>query len=381
MKEKTLVKDVTDYLEKIAPLALQENYDNSGLIIGNKQAKVTNVLLTLDCTEDVVDEAINKKCNLIIAHHPILFSPLKKINGSNYIERVIIKCIKNDIAIYACHTNLDNIAHGVNKIIAERIGLENIKILSPKTETLCKLYTYAPEENVEIIKRALYDIGAGQIGNYEECSFETTGIGSFKPTKNAKPFSGKKEIVSQEREQKIEVLLPFYLKQKAIDALKAAHPYEEVAYEIVNLTNQNQDIGAGMIGELPKSMSINAFLELVSVKMKAKNIKYTHSFKNKIKKVAICGGSGSFLLNAAKANGAQAFVTSDFKYHEFFDAEKSLTILDIGHYETEQYTPQLFYRLLSEKFTKFALHLSKVNTNPIKYYQWQKQKNIALKKD
>lgn len=372
MQQANTIQAVTNYLEEIAPLALQESYDNSGLIIGNHKTIINNILLTLDCTEDVVNEAIEKKCNLIIAHHPILFNPIKKINGHNHIEKVIIKCIKNDIAIYACHTNLDNVSLGVNQMIAQKIGLINTRILSPKNNTLCKLYTYAPPEYVSQIKKALFDIGAGQIGNYTDCSFETNGIGTFIPKNSAKPYTGKKNVLSQEQEQKIEVLLPDYLKSKAIRALKAAHPYEEVAYEIISLDNNNQEIGSGMIGDLPKEMSVNAFLKHISTKMKAKNIRYTHKYKNKIKTVAICGGSGSFLLKSAKSNGAQAFVTSDFKYHEFFEAENSLTILDIGHYETEQYTPQIFYKLLSEKFTKFALHLSNVNTNPIKYYQWQK---------
>ncbi len=364
---KMKLKDITDHLESIAPLSYQESYDNAGLICGNDGMEVTGAIICLDSTEAVIDEAIANKCNLVIAHHPIVFSGLKKFNGKNYVERVIMKAIKNDIAIYAAHTNLDNVFNGVNKKIADKIGLLNCSILAPQNNTLKRLITFCPESKAEFLRAALFEAGAGKIGNYDECSFNTNGMGTFRPNEGANPYVGEVGKQNQEKETKIEVMYPAYLEGKLLKALFLTHPYEEVAYDLIAITNANQEVGAGMIGELPQEVDETAFLNHLKKVMKAEGIKYTALKGKKVKKVAVCGGSGSFLLKNAILSGADVFVTADFKYHQFFDADNQIIIADIGHYESEQYTMELFYEILSGKFTTFALHLSKINTNPINY--------------
>ena len=364
------LKEITNCIESVAPLAFQESYDNSGLLIGNENSEINGVLICIDCTEEIIDEAIRKKCNLVLAHHPIIFEGLKKITGKNYIQRTILKAIKNDIAIYAAHTNLDNLANGVNKKIADKIGLINTKILSPKNNFLRKLVTFCPTEHADKVRNALFSAGAGTIGNYEMCSFNATGFGTFKGNKAAQPFVGKKGQLHAENEVKIESIFPFYLEEKIISKLIETHPYEEVAYDIYALENKFLTVGSGMIGELPKKEKVMSFLSRIKKTMQTDCIRYTKFSKEKekdIKTVAICGGSGSFLLSDAIAAKADIFITADFKYHQFFDAENSLIIADIGHYESEQFTKELFYDILIEKFPKFALHLSKTNTNPINY--------------
>lgn len=361
------LREITSHLESIAPLAYQESYDNSGLICGHSDMEITGAIICLDSTEAVIDEAIANKCNLVIAHHPIVFSGIKKFNGKNYVERVIIKAIQNNIAIYAAHTNLDNVYDGVNAKIAEKIGLKNCTILAPQNNTIKKLVTYCPDVNAVAIREALFAAGAGCIGNYEECSFNANGYGTFKAGANANPHVGEIGKQHQEKETRIELIYPSYIESKLLKALFLAHPYEEVAYDIVELSNKNNRVGAGMIGELDQEMDETAFLNHLKKVMKAEGIRYTALKGKKVKKVAVCGGSGSFLLGNAKSAGADVFVTADFKYHQFFDAENQIVIADIGHYESEQYTMELFYEILSRKFTTFALHLSKINTNPINY--------------
>jgi len=365
----TKIKDVINYLETIAPLAHQESYDNCGLLTGDKNDETTGVIITLDCTEDVVKEAISKKCNLIISHHPIIFSGLKKIIGANYVERTIIKAIKNNIAIYAIHTNLDNSIKGVNYQFAKQFGLKNISILNAKSNTLNKLVSFVPKENASNILEVLYQAGAGKIGNYAECSFAIDGIGSFTPNEEANPSIGKKGKLEKVNETRIEVLVPNHLTNQVIKALKVSHSYEEVAYYITALENDNQSIGAGLIGSLDKELTIEQFLQHLKDAMNLSLIKFTKEYKGIIKTVAICGGSGSFLLGAAKKAKADAYVSADFKYHEYFDAENQLLICDIGHYESEVGTKDLLYDILSKKFSSFALNLSEIDTNPINYFK------------
>lgn len=361
------ISNILEELEKIAPLPLQESYDNAGLIVGDKNQICTGAMLCLDAIETVLDEAIEKGCNLIISHHPIVFSGLKKITGKNYIERVLIKAIKNDIAIYAAHTNLDNVLAGVNQKIAEKLSLENTKILSPKEGLLKKLYTYIPEKHSSSVKQALFEAGAGQVGEYSECSFTTSGYGTFKGSENSNPFIGQPNQLQTEKEEKIEVLFPAYLERNILKALFTAHPYEEVAYEVISLDNVHQNIGSGLIGTLKESMPVGEFLQFVKQKMQASMIRYTEPHIEKIQKVAVCGGAGSFLLSDAIAQNADIFITADYKYHQFFDADNKIIIADIGHFESEQFTIELFYEILIKKFPNFALYLTTVPTNPIKY--------------
>lgn len=361
------IKDITNYLEQLAPPVYQESYDNCGLIVGDSSQQVTNVLVTLDCTEAVVDEAIAKGCNLIVAHHPIVFSGLKKLNGKNYVERTVIKAIKNEVAIYAIHTNLDNVKHGVNAKIAERLGLMNTQILAPKSGLLKKMVVYVPQSHIEKVQQALFDAGAGNIGNYSECSFYAAGTGTFKGNEQSNGFVGEQGKQHQEPEYKLEVLVDDARLGTSISAMILAHPYEEVAYDVFALANAHTQIGSGMIGELPEAMAPEDFLAYLKINMQTNTIRYTPVNKS-IKKVAVCGGSGSFLLKTALAAGADAFVTADFKYHEFFDAEQRLMIADIGHYESEIFTINLLADEMLKKFHSFAVILSEINTNPINYY-------------
>lgn len=360
--------EITNYLESIAPLALQESYDNCGLITGNLQMDIFSAIITLDCTEEVVDEAISLNANLIVAHHPIVFSGLKKITGKNYVERVIIKAIQNNIAIYAIHTNLDNVQHGVNAEICKRLGLQNCTILSPKSATLRKLVTFIPTQNFEQVTQAVFAAGAGNIGNYSETGFSVEGIGTFKGNKSANPAIGQIGVKEQVNEKRFETIFPAYLETTIIQALLKAHPYEEVAYDIFPLTNTLQQVGSGMVGILPTPILEQELLQLLKEKMKVQCIRHTKLLNKKINKIAVCGGSGSFLLNSAIAAGANFYITADFKYHEFFDAENKIVIADIGHYESEQFTKDLLFAFLNEKFPTFALHLSRINTNPVNYF-------------
>ena len=364
-----IVKQITDTIEEQAPLVYQESYDNCGLQVGNPHAEVTGILLSLDVTEAIVDEAIARGCNMIVAHHPLIFSGLKQISGRNYVEKVVIKAIKHDINIYAAHTNLDNMAHGVNAKIAEKLGLQDVKILVPKTGIVSKLYTYAPADAAAKVREALFAAGAGSIGRYSECSFNTPGTGSFRPQEGTNPTIGQAGGPREEvAEVKIEVIVEKHLERVVLAALFSNHPYEEVAYELIPLPNPNQQIGAGMIGTLPAPVEASEFLSRVKRQMKADCIKHTALTGRLIQKVAVCGGSGSFLLADAIKQNSDIFITADYKYHQFFDAEGRIIIADIGHYESEQYTPEIFEAILKKKFPNFAILLSNLITNPVKYF-------------
>lgn len=362
------IKEVIAFLERIAPRSYQESYDNSGLLTGDPEWKVTGALVTLDCTEEVVQEAMALNANLIIAHHPIIFKGLKKITGQNYVERTIIKAIKNDIAIYAIHTNLDHVYHGVNKKIADQLGLIHTKVLAPKKDTLAKLVTFVPAVNTELVLRALHEAGAGNIGDYKECSFSVAGTGAFLPTGHAQPHIGSLNQLEKTEENRIEVLFPIHLETRIVSALKEAHPYEEVAYYLSKLENENQQVGAGMIGELSEAEEPIVFLQRLKQVMKTECVRHTALPNRKIRKIAVCGGSGSFLLANAIFAGADVYVSADFKYHEFFDAEGKIMIADIGHYESEQFTKELLIEVLTKKFSTFAINFSKTVTNPISYF-------------
>lgn len=361
------ISEVINYLESIAPASLQESYDNSGLLTGDRNDEISGVLICLDSTEEVIEEAIKHKCNLVVAHHPIIFSGLKKITGKNYVERVIIKAIKNNISIFACHTNLDNVNNGVNAKICEKLGLINPRILLPKDNLLKKLVSFCPVKQAAEIRTALFNAGAGHIGEYDHCSFNIEGKGSFRASEEANPFVGKKGEDHEENEIRIEILFPAYLESRILDALFKAHPYEEVAYDIYPLNNKHQNIGSGMIAELQEPMNELDFLQDVKKKMKSETIRHSPLLGKKIKKIAVCGGSGSFLLPQAIQSSADIFITSDYKYHQFFDADKKILIADIGHYESEQFTKDLFYELITKKFNTFAVRLSEINTNPVNY--------------
>ena len=355
-------------MENVAPLALQESYDNAGLITGNPESEVSSALVTIDVTEDVVEEAIDKNAGLIIAHHPIIFSGLKKITGKTYVERTVIKAIRNDIAIYAAHTNLDFVTGGVNSKICEKLGLKNCRVLQPVSGQLKKLVTFIPHESAEMVRTAVFEAGAGHIGNYSHCGYNLEGTGSFRGGEDTNPYVGEKGQVHLEEEIRFETIFPAWLQSKIVKAMLKTHPYEEVAYDIYTLENKFEKAGAGMIGEIETPISETDFLKLLKKTFETGCVKHTALTGKNVQKVAVCGGAGAFLLNQAVGANADFFVTGDFKYHQFFDAETKIVIADVGHYESEQFTKELFYELLTKKFPKFAVRFSEVKTNPVFYF-------------
>ncbi len=371
------IREIIQFLERIAPPQYQENYDNAGLIVGNLDTEITGILTCLDSTEAIVNEALTKGCNLIIAHHPIVFKGLKRLNGRNYVERTVMAALKNDIAIYAIHTNLDSVLRGgVNARISERLGLHNLKILSPKRQSLMKLTTFAPLEATQKVLNALYAAGAGQIGAYKNCSFRTQGIGTFLPTGEAQPHIGTLGQTEEVQENRIEVIFPTFLAHSLLHTLRENHPYEEIAYYLQALENENQEVGAGMIGELAEPMEEHTFLTHLKKTMQTACVRHTLLRGVQVQRVAVCGGSGSFLLRDALACGADVLVTADFKYHEFFDAEKKIIIADIGHYESEQFTIDLLKEHIEQfliengvekKLAKNRVFSTEINTNPVHY--------------
>jgi len=362
------IKEVTHYLEQWAPLAYQESYDNAGLLVGDADANVTGVLVTLDATEAVVDEAVAKGCNLVVAHHPIVFKGLKKLNGRNYVERTVIKAIKNDVALYAAHTNLDSVVGGVNYKIAEKLRLQNVRILAPKGDILTKLAVFVPVDHTQTLLDALYSAGAGQIGAYKHCSFRVGGTGTFKPLEGANPAIGQVGTDEEVSEHRVEVVFPAHLESRMVAAMRQAHPYEVPAYDLYPLRNTNQEVGSGAVGELETPMSAPDFLAYLKEAMQLNVIRYTALLDKPIRRVAVCGGAGGFLLNDAVRAGADVFVTADYKYHEFFDADGRIVVADIGHYESEVFTKELIQQHLLKKITTFAVILSETITNPVNYY-------------
>lgn len=362
------IKEIISALEDFAAPELQEDYDNAGLITGSKSWECSGVLCSLDVTEDVVNEAIEKNCNLIVAHHPIIFKGLKTITGKNYVERTVLAAIKNDVAIYAFHTNLDNIKNGVNGYIANKVGIPEYQILAPKHKVLRRLITFAPIDKAEDVRQALFSAGAGHIGKYQECSFISEGTGTFKAKAGADPYIGEVGERHEERELKIEIVYPAYLEEKVVNTLINNHPYEEVAYDILSMENVHRGIGSGIIGDLKNPVGEEEFLEQLKVLFQTPAIRHTSLLKNAISKVAFCGGAGSFLIKNAISEGADIFITADIKYHDFFEADGKLIVADIGHFESEQFTIDLIQGLIEEKFSSFAVLKTGVTTNPVRYY-------------
>jgi len=362
-----IIKELIKILEELAPSKYAENYDNIGLLVGDYNREISGILITHDTLEEVVDEAIEKNLNVIVSFHPIIFSGLKKLNGSTYVERTVLKAIKNDIAIYAIHTALDVDWNGVNSIILEKLGAEKKEILIPRTGVIKKLSTYVPLDDAENLRKELFAAGAGSIGNYDSCSFSIDGEGSYRGNEESNPVIGKKEVLHREKESNINVTYPSHLEKNVLKALFSSHPYEEVAYEIFTLDNENQKIGLGMIGELQEEMDELEFLQFLKEKLPTKCIRHSNLLGKKIKRIAVLGGSGASATRAAVAKGADIFISADFKYHDFYQAENKIIIADIGHYESEQFTKNILFEYLSKKITKFAIVLSEMNTNPINY--------------
>jgi dinuclear metal center YbgI/SA1388 family protein len=361
------LSDIISFFNEIAPFKLQEGYDNSGLQIGNPAKEVKSALICIDITASVMDEALKRECDLIISHHPLIFGNIKSLTGKNETERIIERAIRNDISILSVHTNIDSVYQGVNAKICDKLGLTGREILAPVEGKLLKLAFFVPTDKAEVVRNAVFEAGAGVIGNYDSCSYNLEGKGSFRAGEGSDPYVGEKGKVHYEEETRVETILPSFLKKEVITALLKAHPYEEVAYDIYPLENRWDQAGMGMVGYFEEEMEEHDFLNAVKKVFNAGCIRYTALRSKTVKKVAVCGGSGSSLLSRAISAGADAFITGDFKYHQFFDAENKILIADVGHYESEQFTKELFYEYLTKKFPKFAVRLSEVNTNPINY--------------
>ena len=361
------LKEITKAINELAPEHFAEDFDNVGLIVGDEKKEVSKALISLDTTEDVVNEAIDKGCELIISFHPIIFKGLKRLNAKDYVSRSVIKAIKNDIAIYATHTALDNIDKGTNFSMAEQLGLQECEVLVPKPGTIKKLTTYIPVDDTEMVREALFTAGAGNIGNYERCSFTLEGTGSFKGNEDSNPVKGERGVTQLERENQLNITFPAHQEFAVLKALFKAHPYEEVAYEVETLENIDQQRGIGMIGKLPDTLSERAFIEKLKKAFQTPCIRHSRFNEKNINNVAVLGGSGAFAISKARSAGADAYVTADLKYHDFFQAESDLLLADIGHHESEQFTKNLLYDHLREKFPNFAFVLAETNTNPVQY--------------
>ena len=361
------ISQIIETLEDFAPLALQESFDNSGLQVGDVSRPVRGVLLCLDVTEEVLDEALELDCNLIISHHPLLFKPIKKLSGKTYIERCVIKACKNDLVIYAAHTNIDNASGGVNFYLAEKLGLQNLRILSPKKDNLLKLVTFVPEAYAGIVRNALFNAEAGCIGNYDSCSFNSAGSGTFRAGEGTNPFVGELHEIHTESEIRIETILPAHKKTAVLRALLAVHPYEEPAYDFYPLANEWNLAGSGIVGELPSPEKEEDFLQRLKTIFKLKCVKHSPLTGREISEVALCGGSGAFLIPEAIAYGADIFITGEAKYNDYFDVENRILLAVIGHYESEIITKELFYDVITKKMINFAVHFSTTNSNPVNY--------------
>jgi len=361
------LRKIISILEDMAPTAYAEDFDNVGLLVGNPENSITGILVCHDALEPVVEEAVAKGCNLIVCFHPILFSGLKKITGKTYVERAVIKAIKNDVAIYAVHTGLDNHIDGVNKILCNTLGLQNTRILIPKKDFIYKLATYIPTKDTAKVQQALFKAGAGAIGNYYDCSFTSEGTGSFTGNEESNPVIGSRGTYTEAAETKLEVTFEKHLQNSVLSALFSTHPYEEVAYEISRLENAHQNIGVGMIGELAEPMDEQDFLQFVKKATGTGGLRHSNLLNKKVQKVAVLGGSGSFAIGAAKAQKADVLITADLKYHDFFQAEKQIVLADVGHFESERYVKNYIFDYLLKKIPTFAIILSDIKTNPVNY--------------
>jgi dinuclear metal center YbgI/SA1388 family protein len=362
------IKDIINILEAFAPVALQEDYDNSGLTVGDRENDCSGCLVCLDVTLEIIDEALKKNCNLVISHHPVIFKGLKQLAGKSMVERIVMKAVRHDIVLYSMHTNLDNVKGGVNRVLSEKLGLVNLSILRQSPGMLRKIVTFCPTDHSEQVRQAIFRAGAGQIGDYDQCSFNAEGLGSFRAGDSSNPFVGHIGEIHFEKETRIETIFPAFLQQRVISALVEAHPYEEVAYDIYPLENEFEQTGAGMIGSLPQPVSGREFLEVIKKALNVPVIRHSALLDRMVKRVAVCGGSGSFLIPDAIRQQADFFITADVKYHQFFDAEGRIVIVDAGHYETEQFTCNLIADYLKENFPTFAVQISETPANPVNYF-------------
>ena len=360
--------EFTRWLEELIPPAFQEQYDNSGLQVGDPDASINSVLLTVDVTSEVIAEAREHGCNLIISHHPLIFTPLKRIAGGSETELCVASAVRGGIAIYSAHTSFDNVSWGVSHILAEKIGLTKIRVLAPLKGKLSKLIAFVPVSHAARVREALFAAGAGHIGNYDRCSFNVPGDGTYRAGEGADPYAGQVGEDHSEPEIRIEAVMPSHLSSSCVRALLAAHPYEDVAYDIIALENEYHGAGAGAIGTLPATLTGIMLLERLKEVTGIPVIRYSGDTARTVKTIAVCGGSGSDLISVAARAGADAFVTGDIKYHAFAQAPHDMIVADIGHYESEKFSLELLHNLIKKKFPKFALRFSGIKTNPVNYH-------------
>lgn len=362
------LKELLAVIENAAPFSLQEDYDNSGIQIGHPEDEINKALICLDVTPEVIREAERESCDVIVTHHPLLFKGIKQLSGRNDVEKIIVEAIKKEVAIVSVHTNLDNVQNGVNQSLANRLGLQKVQVLDPVKGLLKKLVTFCPTDHSEKVRMALFESGAGQIGDYDCCSYNLDGYGTFRAGDEASPFVGNKNALHTEPEVRIETIFPEYIEKRVLTALMGSHPYEEVAYDIYPLDNRFDLVGAGMIGFLPDPLDEKGFLSLIKEVLGVPVLRHSAWQGRSIRKVALCGGSGAFLAGKAAARGADAFVTAEVKYNQFMDHGRQMLLVDAGHYETEQYTKELLAGIIQKKLTNFAVLVSEVNTNPVHYF-------------
>lgn len=360
-------RDIISTIEELAAVQLQESFDNSGLLIGSGEEEVTGVLICLDVTMPVIDEAIEKGFNMIVSHHPMIFNAIKRINMSNVKDEMIVKAIKNDIVIYAAHTNIDSSMPGVSSVLGKALGLTNISILHPKSDFLCKILVYVPNNHADIVRKAIFNSGGGCIGNYDSCSFNSEGVGTFRGNSESNPFVGRKNELHQEPETRIEFMIPRYMQNKVLRAITEAHPYEEPAFDIIPLNNKLMNKGLGVVGDLIEPMSEIEFLDMVKATINLKALRHSKIRGRMIKRVALCGGSGSSFIRDAITANADIYLTAELKHNEFLDYQDNIVIADIGHYESECLIKNLIRDILLKKNSNFAIRISEAEDNPVFY--------------
>lgn len=353
------IEEVIAYLEQKFPLHWQEDFDNCGIQCGDKEREITGVMVCFDLSEKVIEEAIVKNCNMVVSHHPIIYrTGLKKVEPTNRVGKIICKALENKILLYSMHTNMDSGLNGGNVLFAHKLGLENLQVLSPKTDMLKKLVVFVPIEDAIQLREALFEAGAGSLGKYKNCSYNVKGMGTFTPTEGAEPTIGSVGVSEQVAEERIEVVFPAHAQKKIVEVLFKNHPYEEPAFDIIKLENLNNHIGLGRVGEIPEPMEVESFLLFAKQQLNLQVIKYSGNIGKKIKKVAVCGGGGASFVMDALSMGADIYMTGDIKYHDFFLPENKMIVADIGHFEGENFIREIIYNEINDFFTNFASYIS-----------------------
>ena len=355
------IKEVIQFLEQKFPLHWQEDFDNCGVQCGDKERELTGIVVCFDMSEAVIDEALAQGSNMVISHHPIIYKHgLKKIEPTNRVGKIIYKALENKILLYSMHTNIDSGKAGGNVLFAKKLELQNLSVLVPKENQFCKLVVFVPAENSALLKEAMFKIGCGNIGNYSHCSYSCEGIGSFKPLTGVNPHIGKHNRLERVDEERIEMIFPKNIKRQVIETLYGHHPYEEPAFDIITLENQNREVGLGRIGLLPTSMLAKDFILYIKEKLNLDFVKFSGNRDAEIKKVAVCGGGGASFISEALTAGVNAYITGDLKYHDFFIPENKMLLIDIGHFEGEHFIREIITSLLQENFNTFATHFTEV---------------------